>query len=256
MMKSMMLALSVMLSFGGTGCVSTQPLSEGEQMVTGSTFKEAEVVMKAKVISDKDDELLLAEMDEENSSLYVISSDTPAVDGKEILPGAIVNIGYDGMVLETYPGQIANPEYIQFVEQEPDLVGLYRIAFGDIYGADSGLNDGVQVLAFDLTKAGNLSDEEKQALLYLMWVDTQIETRLGTRDELIEEGLIIAGVGNPGYFEAGILFSIDVTAESAEEIAFDIEKWRSGTGAYGFSNCIATPSADGWTYEYGGAWIS
>lgn len=255
--KSMMLVVSVMMSLTMSGCVSTQPLDANEQMNTGSTFKEAEVVMTAKVISDKDGTILLAEMNEESNSLYVLPSDTPVVDGKEIVAGAIVNLGYDGTVLETYPGQIANPEYIQFVEQEQDLVGLYRMAFADVYEADSGLNEGAEVLAFDLTNAGNLTDEEKQALLYVMWVDTQIETRPGTRAELIEDGLIVTnGDNDPGYFETGILFKLDVTDESTEEITFDIEKWRSGLGAYGFSDCKGTPSADGWTYTYGSAWIS
>ena len=138
---------------------------------------------------------------------------------------------------------------------EPDpLVTFYLGVLRDLYDEDKGLNDGAELLAFDLTNAKNLTDAQKEDLIARAGEEFGIEAIASTYDELCEQGYI--DPENP-YFEKGLLFVLSAEEDAEKAFQFDAQKWRSGLGAYYFSECQAKRGKDGvWSYELGAHMIS
>ncbi len=139
-----------------------------------------------------------------------------------------------------------------------DLVALYRTVFNDLYEKDPALNSDITLIALDLTQAENLSQDQKDTLAELLTEDTGLEVRFSTYSDLLDQRLIVYSEGNNSFtfFETGILFTF--TTESVEKgsFRFSADKWRSSLGAYGFSDCTATLTDAGWTYQIGSEFIS
>ncbi len=193
-----------------------------------------------------------AEDDAKSSDIYTVSTDFD-FDASKIKPGSIVKIGYDGMIMETYPAKLGDIKYINFIEQKDDLVGLYEKVFDKLWETDKGLNTDIDILAFDLSKTTNLTDAEKSALIYVLGNKYSLETVSGTFDQLSKDGYID---NEKLYFENGILFSFEVTKESKNSFMFNAQKWRSGLGAYFFQDCTARKNKDGWDFKIGSEAIS
>lgn len=155
--------------------------------------------------------------------------------------------------MESYPGQLSGVEFIKIVEQRDDMVGFYQTVINDLWQTDEGLNSDVDYIALDLSQITNLSDVEKQALVYLTSGQYGLTGLSATYDELVEQGYID---GENLYFEDGILFTFDIESTSDSSMSFDVTKWRSGLGAYFFMDCKAKKTKDGWTYEVGSEAIS
>lgn len=218
---------------------------------------DAKEIMKARVIECREDSILVNKVDGTDSSLYTISVDTPIIDNKELMAGAIVHIGYDGYVQETYPAQIPSAQYIQVIEEKDDLIGLYKTVFKDLFETDEGLNTDITMVALDFTKAENLTTQDKNTLVYLIGTMTGLETRLATYEELIDEKLISMDErGIPGSFEKGILVSFEVSNVKEKSFNFNVTKWRGPLGAYGFSDCTAKKIGNTWSYKVGAHTIS
>ena len=56
---------------------------------------------------------------------------------------------------------------IQVVKEEDDLIGFYLDVIQDLFDTDPGLNDKIEMIAFDLSKADNLDEAEKDALIWM-----------------------------------------------------------------------------------------
>lgn len=219
-------------------------------------FVKSEKIMKAKIMKMQNDTLLVADT-EESSGLYQVSTDTLLVDVSQISAGDMVEIGFNGLVLESYPAIIGNADYIIFLEEGEDFVGLYHDILIKLYDTDKALNSDINFIALDLTKDKNLSDSEKNALLYLLWNTTQVETRLATYQDLLSENLItIDENADFAQLETGILFMLETSVAESESFTFTAEKWRSSLGAYFFSDCHAKKVNGKWNYEIGREMIS
>lgn len=258
---------------GGAGQGSPEEQSGGEKS------QSARAVISCRIVDGAEDgELLLAELDGTKSGVYTLTvGDLPVtVDGKaasaaELTDGMTVEVGYSGDVLETYPAQFANVSSLR-AQMPPgggytDLCGLWLKVLDDLWKVDAGLNgmeDGgtVPYVGVDLSGApGDLSVAEKAAVAWRFGQLHGATPLGGTFDELAEQGYIDrAGL----FWKDGIFFSITENHSQDEEryslpvLSFDAEKWRSGTGAYFFSNCKCVwPEGGPWTdYAVGSEAIS
>lgn len=167
--------------------------------------------------------------------------------------GQIIDIGFSGIVLESYPAIPREIEYVAIETQKDDLIGLYLKVIEDLWKVDSGLNDDIDMIALDLTQASNLDPYQKEALRYIVGNEYQLQSILATYDELVKEGLID---GENLYFERGLLINLVVKDVKSDTFSFDISKWRSGLGAYFFIDCKAKLTNKGWSYEIGSEAIS
>jgi len=252
MKKTTLLLVIMTLLVLLSGCSSTtQPNIPVNDTLSN---EQAKSILIGKVIKIYDNYMLVAnaEDDAKSSDIYTVSTDFD-FDASKIKPGSIVKIGYDGMIMETYPAKLGDIKYINFIEQKDDLVGLYEKVFDKLWETDKGLNTDIDILAFDLSKTTNLTDAEKSALIYVLGNKYSLETVSGTFDQLSKDGYIDK---EKLYFENGILFSFEVTKESKNSFMFNAQKWRSGLGAYFFQDCTAKKTKDGWDYKIGEEMIS
>ena len=174
-------------------------------------------------------------------------------DGLDIKPGSILEIGYDGSMMESYPMRLSNVDYIKFIGQENSPVELFCQVIMDLYIDDPALNSEIDTVAFDLSGIRNLSEAEKSAITYLMGEEMGLITVTGTFDELCNEGYIDR---ENLYFPSGILFEIATSNEGGDRFTFVASKWRSGLGAIGMADCKAELKSGQWSYTQGSQWIS
>lgn len=219
----------------------------------------SEAVLTGKIVRLDGKSILLAGAGE--NDLYVADipgdiydGDTKA-DPSSLKAGQTVEIGFDGLVMESFPMQIREPDYIKITGRGDDLIGFFMTVTDDLWNVDPGLNSDAEIIAFDLTKAANLSGGEKRALAYLAGgkYSPSGQGIMSSFDELCEQGFIDR---ENLYFESGILFTIEVAVVTDGRFTFDAQKWRSGTGAYYFNDCKAEKTAEGWRYTIGSEAIS
>ncbi len=143
-----------------------------------------------------------------------------------------------------------------------DLSGLYLKVLEDLWETDAGLNGDIKYISIDLSKApGELPEGEKSAISYIFAKAHGKRCLELTFEELREQGYIEK---DELYWEDGLLFSIKDSQKAEEQyfglrvIKFDAEKWRSGLGAYFFTDCTASwPQMGTWTdYNVGAHAIS
>ena len=133
-----------------------------------------------------------------------------------------------------------------------DLSGLYLKVLEDLWETDAGLNGDIKYVSIDLSKApGELTEGEKSAISYIFAKTHDKMCLQLTFEELREQGYIEK---DALYWKDGLLFSITDSQKAEEQyfglrtIKFDAQKWRSGTGAYIFTDCTASwPQMGSWT---------
>lgn len=272
-------ALSLVLSACGQapqGGGST--LQDGAASGSGET-RPAGAVLTCRIVDGAaDGRLLLADLDGTANGVYTLPvGEIPVtVDGEnataaDLADGMLLKVEYSGDVLETYPAQLTNVSALR-AQTAPDggltdLCGLYLRVLDDLWTVDAGLNgmeDGgtVPYVGVDLSGApGELTAAEKSAIIWQFGQTHGATPLTGTFDELAEQGYIDR---ESLYWEDGILFSIqesyghDTECYTLPTLHFDAEKWRSGLGAYFFTDCTAVwPESGTWTdYTVGSEAIS
>ena len=224
----------------------------------GARLPKAEAVLKGKIVELNDKALLLAgtgasDLYSLSNTLAIYDTDNKVTDISALKAGQNVEIGYSGVIMESYPAQPGSPVYVKIIEQGDDMVGFYQTVLNDLWNVDKGLNSDISTLAFDLSKVTNLSDSEKSALVYVVGNSHSLHGIKGTFDELTEQGYIDK---EKLYFKNGILFTIELSDVTENSFTFDVKKWRSGDGAYYFIDCKAVRSDTGWSYTIGSEAIS
>lgn len=173
--------------------------------------------------------------------LYSVSTEGAEIWGNTedgiLKPGMRVALSYDGTVQETYPLSLT-PTNVFVLEQGDDFVGMYMEVMEHLVSRRS---NRTPLFAFDLTGLPNLTEAEKQGLVWLFGSDFQRETFQSTRPELIENGFIDP---EDTYFKDGGL--VTLKAEETSEGVYEIEAslWYSVQGATGFS-ITASPDKNG-----------
>lgn len=248
--------LAVLLCFALSAC--SRDGGQGQQLTPGPD----QVSRVVKVVNTHENSVLAVDWDDGEYTLELCSvgmRDSAIVDenGKSISAadlrsGMILEVIWDGMVAESWPCQIW-VESVRVVEQDDDLVGLYRQVISDLWETDSGLNHGVEMLGFDFSALTNLTEQERIALEYLASCDLGLglQYAVGTWEELCDQGYIDR---ENLYWENGVFFSLEIAkAPGKASFVFSAEKWRSGLGAIFYTDCTAKRGADGqWSYEPGG----
>ena len=253
MFKRSWFIILTLLCFFSAGCTQAAAPSGGEQTAAAH--------YTGKIVSITGGTLLLASIAEDGEALCTAGlSDAALTDaqGRAMTPddlryGMVVTIGYDGNTLETYPAQLSQPISLAVQKEDDDLVGFYLAMLQDLYDTDPGLNDGIKQLAFDLDGVQNLTASEKSALIYLAAQQFQLDTFSATYQDLLQEGLVTA---DRPHFTDGLLITLTTEPTSSGSFTFQAQKWRSGTGAYFFNDCTASPKDGAWHYTIGSEAIS
>lgn len=137
------------------------------------------------------------------------------------------------------------------------IPGFYGQVLADLYQVDAGLNEDIELVAFDFSQCNNLTDKEKEDLMVYLSNQWQLPYKKGTLEELKTAGDITVKDGFVS-FDKGILISLKSSASSEEkkEFSFSAQKYRSSLGAYLFSDCKATFDGKQWNYTIGNEMIS
>lgn len=200
--------------------------------------------------------------------------DGKAADWTTLEDGMMVELSFDGSVLETYPGQFGTvysvSAYSLGTEQNPgggyyDLCGLYLQVLDDLWEKDPGLNGGAEEISVDLSEApGGLTEGEKSAVAWIFGCKQGVMALSMTREELARESYLTRlENGSELYqWDNGILLRITAVEQEGNSslpvLRFNAEKWRGPTGAYFFGECTAVwPEMGTWSsYEVGTEAIS
>ena len=215
----------------------------GEEQTAGETTQPAAVTAVCRVVSN-DGSLLLAGMDGD-PNIYVLTPE----DAANLSAGTLVEVTYDGSVMETWPAQFGGVTAVETARDGfDDRCALYLQVLEDLWNADSGLNGDLTYIGVDLSET-SLSDSERAAVAWAFAGKHGGELVTGTWEELADQGYIDR---ENLYWEDGVLFSITEKAEPVyfmpegmAAVTFDAEKWRSGLGAYFFCDCTSTQDGGG-----------
>lgn len=193
-------------------------------------------------------------LSEAYSEVYDFSCAPEQLSGAEApLPGMVVEIGFDGTVLETWPAQI-QVDSVTVKEQQTDYFSLYYQILEDILGEDEGLNGDVSKFGFDFSEISMLSETEKQLLALEFSSAHQVEPLQGTLTELMDDGVIDR---ENLYWEDGLHFTIKEEEVKSDSVTFSVTKWRSGLGATGYTNTASKAPDNQWVFaKISEMWIS
>lgn len=190
----------------------------------------------------------------EPSSVYSFSCPPEILSGtEELKPGMVVEVGFDGTVLETWPEQI-HAETVTFKEQQTDYYSLYRQILEDIYVEDDGLNSGVEFFGFDFTEIECLRESEKNLLAWNFSTSHDAQPIMGTLRELMDDGTIDE---ENLYWENGLHFTVKEKEVKDNTVSYSVEKWAGGLAAVGYENSAEEAPDGQWVFsEISTMWIS
>lgn len=231
---------------------------------SGTGEEEETVKFKAEVI-ESGDSLLIAPEQESNEAkssdkisvsmlnAKITNQEGKEITGKDLKPGDILEITYNGVILESYPAQITASELV--VIDHNLVIDGYLAIIDDIYQEDKGLNADIELLTLDTTEWVELTAIQKEIIFTSLKEAYGLEILSGTFDELAEQGIIDK---ENLYFENGIHIIISKIKydSKAKEFNYSIQKWRSGLGAIGADDASAKYKDGEWTIKKGSMWIS
>ena len=172
-----------------------------EESRFGDSTDNFEAILNAKIMDIDGATILLASMAEDAgpTDIYQVNvenTDIKAADGSDafvadLKRSMLVDIVFDGTIMESFPMQLGNIEKLIIKSQGEDIAGLYKKVIDDLFQVDPGLNDNISILAFDFTKVTNITEAEKSALIYIIGNTYKTEAFAATYDELYEQGYMI-----------------------------------------------------------------
>lgn len=215
------------------------------------TPDEDSISLVCRIVDGADTGNLLLASQNDTADIYMLNINrypltAQSSDFEKLENGMLLQITYDGMILETYPAQFGNIQEILVLDYGTDnLSELYLDVLNDLWETDPGLNSNITELGVDLSQT-QLSGSEQAAVAWAFGNCHGLSAIQGNIDELSEMGYIDKKFRQ---WENGCLFSItEQTLEgiyNANVISFDAQKWRSGDGAYFFMDCSSVQSSLG-----------
>lgn len=217
------------------------------------------MVLHLTLLETNDNPMLALDLD--SSKLYyvpyqeavVLDQDQQQIDASSLSPGMTLEVIYHGITPQTDPAVVESVTQLTVIDDKPSYLSAYYDIITYICAKDSALNQDITMVALDLSQATNLTEEEKETLSFLVAYSLNTECFQSTYEQLVQHGLIDE---DRLCFPKGILIQVATTGEKNSSFTFSVSKWRSGDGALGYSDCIATQEATYWSYDYKNAWIS
>jgi len=221
-------------------------------------------VFKAEIIETGDSLLITPDEDSnefrssDKISVSINDAKLLNVDGEGITKedfkvGDIIEVTYNGAILESYPAQISASS-IKLVDHNILIEG-YLALIDDLYNEDEALNSEIKMIAFDTTEWVDLTGIEKEIIFTKVKEIYGYEVVEGTYEELGKEGIIDT---ENLLFPEGILISFSDMKYDKEKsrITCATKKWRSGLGAIGSEDVTAKYKDGEWSITKEGMWIS
>lgn len=177
----------------------------------------------------------------------ITGTDGEAITVDELRPGMILDITWNGIIADSFPGSLTADE-IQVVEQGDDLVGMYCQLLTELW-TETGQKTGVERLGFDFSGLTDLSAREQQALAYLTACKLEMGFSYGsgTWDELVSDNHIT--MDGEGYWTNGMLLSLSLYVQEDGHAGIIASSSRSRDGAILVLTCMADRQEDGsWSY--------
>lgn len=183
----------------------------------------AETVVLEAFIQEIDGKILI--LADKDGGLYQMDTEGVNIQ-EELQPGMAVDIVYSGILMRNIPATLPQVECVTVVNDREDPYGFYRTVLQTIWDTKPELNEGIELVALDLSDAENINENQKYVLEYVMRGIAQCDVRLASDDQLEREGMLddekdqFSGV-------KGMLISIDDEKRREDQILFDAEKWIS-----------------------------
>ena len=144
----------------GSGAPVPGGAPSNEEQSGGEATQPAAVTTVCRVVSN-DGSLLLAGMDGD-PNIYTLTPE----DDTNLAAGALVEVTYDGTVLESWPAQFSGVTAVNAARGGfDDRCALYLQVLEDLWEVDSGLNGDVTDIGVDLS-ATSLTDSERAAVAW------------------------------------------------------------------------------------------
>ena len=209
-----------------------------------------ENVLSAYIVKNSGKDLLVTAED----GLYFVSlsdskvyENSKVIGKEELKAGMSVQIGFDGVVLESYPGQIT-ADIIKVTGETQDKNSLFEKVLEEFFNQREDYS-WYKTVALDFTKL-SVSEPQKNALEYVftnyLSTKTNADVIRSTREKLEKEGKLKDGV-----FENGVILSIKANGDST----YDFRAYTGPLGAEG-STFKAKMKNGEWKIDYTGYWIS
>jgi len=195
-----------------------------------------------KVVDKRDNTLLIVNWAEdardEDAGLYF----APTKSAPEIAVGDVIEVGYSGLIFETFPSELGGVKTAEVLSQSPDTAGLYREAFRALWETEPGLNEGVTELAFDFAAAPDMTPGEKRAVAYLCGSELAgCFGQLGSLSEL-----------RPDEPEAWMVMEASGVAETGDGFTFTVTKRPlAGAASASLADCTAKKDGNGYVFTAG-----
>lgn len=236
----------------GAGVPENNGSAEGEPVAT-------EVTLTCRVVHEENGSLLLAGYEGGPADVYhigtrnvtVLTESGQKLDGDEIEEGSLIEIMYDGVILESYPATPSGITQIVVLDYGFDnMCEMYLDVLEDLWETDEGLNNDIEMVSVDLSGT-RLPEAEQAAVAWQFGGEHGIMVLEASYEELVADGMIDA---ENLYWEDGCLFTITEKemegTYNANVVTFDAQKWRSGLGAYFFMDCTSIQTGHGEWCEY------
>ncbi|MBR2491483.1 MAG: hypothetical protein IKB65_08390 [Ruminiclostridium sp.] len=208
--------------------------------------------MTCRVMEEEDGTLLLAQVDGRKYDVFTTSCRDVEVKFEdpartEIEEGDLVEIIFDGSVMETYPAHPSGVEEIWvWADGYDDTARLYLEVFEVMVEEDSALAHDADLIGLDLSETTLSPAEQSAAALLLEW-ETGLTVLEGTWEELVDQGYID---GENLYWEDGYFLSATEKERTDTGLVFSAQLWRSGLGALFYSDCNVGREVNGPWEEY------
>ena len=259
MKKIILLTLISALLFAGCAkgevITSTAP---PETTTAPPTHNFEYVTFDAKVMKKDGTNLLLGDLGDTVGSIFYLTTDDDTIKA-----GDIVEVTFNGMIMESYPPQLGDPS-LKLKEKGTSALPMLEEIFHELWERDEGLNNNLDLIAVDLDKINVISDIEKEAFIKIldnyMYTKYDISVIASNYEKLKSENMLApySDIKDSYHFENGLIFSFDTQEDTSIPVTsftLTVSKWRSPLGAYGFT-INSKLKNDEWTYKIENEFIS
>lgn len=232
---------------------STQEATERITEAVSIPETEAQVIMET-YIQEIDGKILvladaaggLYQMDTEGVSLQDEQGSPITIE--DLKTGQAAELLYNGITMRNYPATIPAVTSFTLVQDKRDPYEVYRNILKTIWENNTELNEGIELVALDLTETENMTKDQWGVISYYMRQLCQCEVRLATEDELEADGIIDRERDQFTDIK-GMLISLDDEREQGNIIEFEAEKWISDQQEAEYDNGSARYENGSWSVQ-------